>query len=71
MFHLNFWYMKSPHLVYNVCKVCNNFVFSMLYNDNYTSENKVSHLNFAMAFILTENSYLSALTKITCKVQKM
>ena len=40
-FRLNFWYTKSPHLVYNVCEVCNNFVFSMLHIDNFTVHDSI------------------------------
>ena len=39
-------------------------LFDIVLNEvNYTLENEVSHLNFAMAFIVTQNSYLSAITK--------
>ena len=33
--------MKTSHLVYNVCEVRNNFVFSMLHNDNFTVHNSI------------------------------
>ena len=47
--------MKSSHLVYNVYEVCNNFVFSMLHNDNFTVHNLIEayfgHMTMSMMYV--------------------